>query len=76
METITLKYDPHNVQALKALDFMLSLDLFQKEIKPNNNFKNGIYSNRINSIKEALEDVKCGRLTRVHSAKRSLNKKK
>jgi len=33
METITLNYDASNVQAQKALDFMLSLNLFQKKEK-------------------------------------------
>jgi hypothetical protein len=33
MATITLNYDAHNIQAQKALDFILSLDLFQKKEK-------------------------------------------
>jgi hypothetical protein len=33
MATITLQYDTHNVQAQKALDFILSLNLFQKKEK-------------------------------------------
>ena len=33
METITLNYDACNVQAQKALDFILSLGLFKKEEK-------------------------------------------
>ena len=56
MATITLNYDASNVQAQKALDFILSLNLFQKEIKPYNNFENGISSNRRNSIKETCID--------------------
>jgi len=31
MATISLNYDAHNVQAQKALDFILSLGLFQKK---------------------------------------------
>ena len=37
MATITLNYDASNVQAQKALDFMLSLNLFQKEIDTDKN---------------------------------------
>jgi hypothetical protein len=33
MATITLNYDARNVQAQKALDFILSLNLFQKKEK-------------------------------------------
>ena len=33
MATITLNYDAHNAQAQKALDFILSLNLFQKKEK-------------------------------------------
>ena len=33
MATITLDYDARNVQAKKALDFILSLGLFQKKEK-------------------------------------------
>ena len=33
MATITLNYDARNVQAQKALDFILSLGLFQKKVK-------------------------------------------
>jgi len=33
MATVTLNYDAHNIQAQKALDFILSLNLFQKKEK-------------------------------------------
>jgi len=33
MATVTLNYDARNVQAQKALDFILSLGLFQKKEK-------------------------------------------
>jgi hypothetical protein len=33
MNTITLRYDAHNVQAQKALDFILSLGVFQEDKK-------------------------------------------
>jgi len=33
MATITLEYDARNLQAQKALDFILSLGLFQKKEK-------------------------------------------
>ena len=31
MATVTLNYDAHNASALKALDFLLSLGLFQRK---------------------------------------------
>ena len=33
MATITLNYDAHNMEAQKALDFILSLDVFRKKEK-------------------------------------------
>ena len=33
MATVTLNYDARNMQAQKALDYILSLDLFQKKRK-------------------------------------------
>ena len=53
MATIVLDYDTHNVQAQKALDFILSLGIFSEKKK-----KTG--------IEKALEDIEKGRVTFIN----------
>ena len=57
MATVTLNYDAHNTQAQKALDFILSLDLFQKK-------------ERKSSFERALEDIEKGRVHRLITPER------
>jgi len=57
MATIVLDYDVHNVQAQKALDFILSLGLFSEKKK-----KTG--------IEKAFEDIEKGRVTFINGPKK------
>ena len=52
MATITLNYDARDVRAQKALDFILSLGLFQKKEKKS-------------SFERAMEDIEKGRVHRI-----------
>ena len=52
MATVTLNYDARNVQAQKALDYILSLGLFQKKEKKS-------------SFARAMEDIEKGRVHRL-----------
>ena len=52
MATITLDHKIRNVQAKKALDFILSLRLFQKKEKKS-------------SFERAMEDIEKGRVHRL-----------
>jgi len=56
MATITLDYDARNVQAQKALDFILSLGLFKKEEKKS-------------SFERAMEDIEKGRVFYINGPK-------
>jgi len=56
MATIVLDYDVHNIQAQKALDFILSLDIFKEKKK-----KTG--------IEKAFEDIEKGRITFINGPK-------
>jgi len=52
MATIILDYDARNVQAKKALDFILSLGLFQKKEKKS-------------SFERAMKDIEKGKVHRL-----------
>jgi len=56
MATIVLDYDVHNIQAQKALDFILSLGIFNEKKK-----KTG--------IEKAFEDIEKGRVTFINGPK-------
>jgi hypothetical protein len=58
MATIVLDYDARNVQAQKALDFILSLDIFKVKKK-----KTG--------IEKAFEDIEKGRVSFVNGPKKN-----
>lgn len=53
MATITLKYDARNPKAKKAIEYVMSLGLFEKKTV----------------LDEAIEDVKNGRVYSVENAK-------
>ena len=57
MATVVLDYDVHNVQAQKALDFILSLDIFTVKKK-----KTG--------LEKALEEIEKGKVSFVNGPKR------
>jgi len=57
MATIVLDYDAHNVQAQKALDFILSIGIFKEKKK-----KTG--------IEKAFEDIEKGRVTFINGPKK------
>ena len=57
MATIVLDYDAHNVQAQKALDFILSLDIFSVKKKKT-------------SIEKSFEDIEKGRVTFINGPKK------
>jgi len=57
MATIVLDYDIQNVQAQKALDFILSLGLFTAKKK-------------MTGIEKALEDIEKGRVTFINGPKK------
>jgi hypothetical protein len=57
MATIVLDYDVSNVQAQKALDFILSLGIFRVK-------------KRKTGIEKAFEDIEKGRITFVNGPKR------
>jgi len=57
MATIVLDYDVHDVQAQKALDFILSLGIFTEKKK-----KTG--------IEKAFEDIEKGRITFINGPKK------
>jgi len=57
MATIVLDYDASNVQAQKALDFILSLGIFNEKKKKT-------------SIEKAFEDIEKGRVTFVNGPKK------
>jgi hypothetical protein len=54
MATITLKYDSRNLKAKKAIDFLLSLDLFET-------------NDNISAIDKSLQDVKLGKVKKYNS---------
>ena len=54
MDTVTLNYDACNIQAQKALDFILSLGLFKKKEKKS-------------SFERAMEEIKKGKVHRLIS---------
>ena len=58
MATIILDYDSHNVQAKKALDYILSLGIFTEKKK-----KTG--------IEKAFEDIEKGRVTFINGPKKN-----
>jgi len=53
MATIVLDYDAHNVQAQKALDFILSLGVFKEKKKKT-------------EIEKAFDDIEKGRITFIN----------
>jgi len=57
MATIVLDYDIKNVQAQKALDFMLSLGIFKVKKKKT-------------SIEQSFEDIEKGRVTYINGPKK------
>ena len=57
MATVVLDYDVHNVQAQKALDFILSLDFFTVKKK-----KTG--------LEKAFEDIEKGKVAFVNGPKK------
>ena len=57
MASITLEYNARNVQAKKALDFILSLDIFKEKKK-----KTG--------IEQALDDIENGKVTFINGPKK------
>jgi hypothetical protein len=57
MATIVLDYDARDVQAQKALDFMLSSGLFKEK-------------KRMTGIEKAFEDIEKGRITFVNGPKK------
>ncbi|MDR2585337.1 MAG: hypothetical protein LBC84_03830 [Prevotellaceae bacterium] len=59
MASITLEYDYSNIQAKKALDYVLSLGVFTEKKK-----KTG--------IEKALEDIEKGRVTFVNGPRKNL----
>ena len=52
MATITLNYDARNLQAQKALDFILSLDLFQKKEK----------TQQLSRFEQSMLDIEQGKI--------------
>jgi len=54
MATITLEYDVHNKQAKDMIEIILSL---------------GLATRKKSGLEEALDDVKNGRVTTIHTPK-------
>jgi len=59
MATITLNYDANNVQAQKALDFILSLGLFQKKEK----------TRRLSRFEQSMRDIEQGNVFYINGPK-------
>ena len=59
MATITLDYDARNVQAQKALDFILSLGLFQKKEK----------TQRLSRFEQSMLDIEQGNVFYINGPK-------
>jgi len=57
MATITLEYDVHNKQAKQMIDIIQSL---------------GLATRKKTGLEEALDDVANGRLTVIHTPKKSV----
>lgn len=61
MATITLRYNPRNQKAKKAIDFMLSMGVFEEEeTRP--------------ALDKSLEDVKEGRVYTAKSVRDLMDK--
>jgi len=60
MATIRLDYDARNVQAQKALDFILSLGLFQKKEK----------TQRISRFEQSMRDIEQGKVFYINGPKK------
>jgi len=60
MATITLDYDAHNLQAQKALDFILSLDLFQKKEK----------TTQLSRFEQSMLDIEQGKVFYINGPKK------
>jgi len=60
MATITLNYDAHNLQAQKALDFILSLDLFQKKGK----------TTQLSRFEQSMLDIEQGKIFYINGPKK------
>jgi len=60
MATITLDYDAHNLQAQKALDFILSLDLFQKKEK----------TAQLSRFEQSMLDIEQGKVFYINGPKK------
>ena len=59
MATITLDYDAHNLQAQKALDFILSLNLFQKKEK----------TMQLSRFEQSMLDIEQGKVFYINGPK-------
>jgi hypothetical protein len=55
MATITLEYDARNANAKKTLEYILSMGFFSTPTK----------DKKLSSFEKSLEDIKCGRVTRI-----------
>ena len=60
MATITLNYDPHNLQAQKALDFILSLDLFKTKEK----------AAQLSRFEQSMLDIEQGKIFYINGPKK------
>jgi hypothetical protein len=60
MATITLNYDAHNIQAQKALDFILSLNLFQKKEK----------TLQLSRFEQSMLDIEQGKVFYINGPKK------
>jgi len=61
MATITLDYDARNVQARKALDFLISMGFVEVQISPK----------KKTSLERAFEDIEHGRISFVNGPKKN-----
>jgi len=59
MATVTLNYDARNVQAQKALDFILSLGLFQKKEK----------TKKLSRFEQSMLDIEQGNVFYINGPK-------
>jgi hypothetical protein len=57
MATITLEYDARNANAKKTLEYILSMGFFSMPAKAP--------VKKQSSFEKSLEDIKCGRVTRI-----------
>jgi len=60
MATITLDYDARNLQAQKALDFILSLDLFQEKEK----------TMQLSRFEQSMLDIEQGKVFYINGPKK------